>query len=67
VQRDDHRILALEVKLSPVVQPADVAHLHWLRSRLGSDLLDAAVITTGTHAYRRQDGIAVVPAGLLGP
>jgi hypothetical protein len=28
---------------------------------------DAAVITTGPHAYRRPDGIAVVPAALLGP
>lgn len=26
-----------------------------------------AIITTGTHAYRRADGIAVVPAALLGP
>ena len=27
----------------------------------------AAVITTGHHAYRRPDGIAVIPASLLGP
>lgn len=39
----------------------------WLRNHLGPDLLDAAVITTGTHAYRRGDGIAVIPAALLGP
>jgi uncharacterized protein len=25
------------------------------------------VVTTGPHAYRRPDGIAVVPAALLGP
>jgi hypothetical protein len=25
------------------------------------------VVTTGGEAYRRADGIAVVPAGLLGP
>jgi len=36
-------------------------------SRAVSDLLDAAVITTGTHAYRRPDGIAVIPAAMLGP
>jgi hypothetical protein len=34
---------------------------------MGDDLLDAVVVTTGTTAYRRSDGIAVVPAGLLGP
>jgi hypothetical protein len=67
VQRDDHRVVALEVKLAPSVTAADVVHLTWLRSRLGDDLIDAAVITTGQHAYRRQDGIAVIPAALLGP
>lgn len=30
-------------------------------------LLDAAIVTTGTSAYRRPDGIAVIPAALLGP
>jgi hypothetical protein len=44
-----------------------VKHLLWLRSQLGPDLLDAALITTGTHAYRRADGITVIPAALLGP
>ena len=45
----------------------DVRHLAWLRQQIGHDLLDAVVITTGAEAYRRQDGIAVVPAALLGP
>jgi hypothetical protein len=48
------------------VEERDVRHLHWLHEQLGDDLLDAAVITTGTQAYRRADGIAVVPAVLLG-
>ena len=34
--------------------------------RAGPGLLDAAVITTGPEAYRRRDGIAVIPAALLG-
>lgn len=67
VQRPDGRVLALEVKLGPNVDDHDVAHLRWLGRRLGPDLVDAAVITTGTQAYRRPDGIAVVPAVLLGP
>jgi len=54
------------VKLSGVLEFADVRHLLWLRGELGDDLLDAAVITAGTHAYRRPDGIAVIPAVLLG-
>lgn len=65
VERDDRRIVAFEVKLASTVEDRDVQHLQWLRSQLGADLLDAAVITTGSHAYRRTDGIAVIPAALL--
>lgn len=66
VERADHRIVAIEVKLASEVEDRDVRHLHWLRDRIGADCLDAVVITTGTQAYRRADGIAVVPAALLG-
>ncbi len=67
VQRRDQRVVALEVKLDGVPGSGAVRHLLWLREQLGDDLLDAAVITAGTHAYRRPDGIAVIPAVLLGP
>lgn len=67
IERADRRVVAVEVKLSAGVEDTDVRHLRWLAARLGDDLLDSVVITTGRHAYRRQDGIAVVPAALLGP
>lgn len=67
VERDDHRVVALEVKLSNVIYDHDVTHLHWLRREIGDDLIDAAVIYTGYNAYRRPDGVAVIPAALLGP
>jgi len=66
VERDGG-VLALEVKLASTVTSADVRHLLWLREKLGDDLVDAVVITTGPEAYRRSDGIAVVPLALLGP
>jgi hypothetical protein len=66
VERRDGRILAIETKLAAVPDDRDVRHLHWLARQIGSDLLDAVVITTGPYAYRRPDGIAVVPAALLG-
>lgn len=66
VERRDRRVVAIEVKLSAEVRDADVRHLLWLREKLGDDVLDLAVINTGTHAYRRPDGVAVVPAALLG-
>lgn len=67
VERADQRIVAVEVKLGRTVEDADVRHLRWLRGEIGDDLLDAVVVTTGRSAYRRPDGIAVVPAALLGP
>lgn len=67
ITRSDDRVVALEAKLSQTVNSKDVRHLRWLRSEIGDDLLDAVIVTTGQFAYRRPDGIAVVPAALLGP
>lgn len=67
VERSDGRVVALEVKLAREVSDIDVRHLRWLRHQIGDDLLDAAVITTGDRAYRRPDGVAVIPAALLAP
>lgn len=63
----DGGIVAVEVKLSTMVDAPDTKHLLWLKDRLGDQLLDSVIVTTGTEAYRRDDGIAVVPAALLGP
>lgn len=67
VERRDGRVLALEVKLAGAVTDEDVKHLRWAQERVGRDLLDAIIVTTGPAAYRRADGIGVVPAALLGP
>lgn len=67
VVRDDGKVLAIEVKLSSTVNDRDVTHLRWLGAQLGADLIDAVVINTGPNAYRRPDGIGVVPLALLGP
>lgn len=65
IERSDGGIVALEIKLKATVADDDVRHLRWLADRLGPNLLDSAVITTGSDAYRRRDGIAVIPAALL--
>jgi hypothetical protein len=67
IERSDRGIIAIEVKLRRSVDEDDVRHLVWLREKIGADLLDAVVINAGPEAYRRKDGIAVIPAVLLGP
>jgi uncharacterized protein len=67
VERSGGGVLAIEVKLTRDVDEQDTRHLKWLSSQIGEEFLDAIVITTGQDAYRRRDGIAVIPAGLLGP
>jgi uncharacterized protein len=67
VERDDGRVVAIEVKLARTVEDRDVRHLAWLEGRVGDRLLDSVVVTTGPTAYRRADGVAVIPLALLGP
>lgn len=67
VERPDGGIVAMEVKLAHAVSDDDVKHLAWLRRKLGDRVLDEVVLTTGRQAYRRKDGVAVVPLALLGP
>ena len=63
----DGRLLAIEIKLSSNVEDRDVRHLKWFAEQLGDAVADLVVVTTGREAYRRTDGIAVIPAALLGP
>lgn len=65
IHRGDRSAIGVEVKLSRSVRDVDVRHLHWLKSQLGSALVDQVVITAGSRAYRRDDGVAVIPASLL--
>jgi predicted AAA+ superfamily ATPase len=67
VERADGRIVAVEVKLARTVSNQDGRHLAWLAEKLGDRVLDRVILTTGSAAYRRKDGIAIVPLALLGP
>lgn len=65
-RRHDGSTVAFEVKLKGAPDGKDVRHLHWLKHQLGDDLADMVVVTAGQNAYRRPDGVAVVPLALLG-
>lgn len=67
VEAADMSVVAIEVKLSGSIGDNDVRHLNWLHDQLGDRVVDRVVVSTGPHAYRRPDGVAVVPLALLGP
>jgi hypothetical protein len=58
--------LAIEVKLASVVRPADVTQLNRLAETTSGSVINKVLVNTGEMAYRRQDGVAVVPLALLG-
>ena len=66
IEKEDGRVLAVEVKLSSTPDASDGKHLKWLKSEIGDRLIDSVVIYAGRFAYRN-DGIAYVPLALLGP
>jgi len=66
VEAPDRKILAIETKLSPIVRPVDVVHLNWLETQVPDLVVDKIILNTGDRAYRRKDGVAVVPLILLG-
>jgi predicted AAA+ superfamily ATPase len=66
VERGDHKVIAIEVKLAAAVDAADVKHLNWLEEMIGGQLLDKVILNTGPIAHRLPDGTAVVPLALLG-
>lgn len=65
--RPDGRVVGLEVKLAAAVDDSDGKHLRWLQEQLGERCVDGLILTTGPTAYRRADGIGVVPLALLAP
>ncbi len=67
VEGERGELVAFDVRLTTDVAERDVAHLRWLRRRLGDELVEGAVLNAGERCYRRPDGFAVVPAALLGP
>lgn len=67
LEAPDRRVLGVEIKLNSAASEQDVKDLHWFKRQVGVErVLDLVLINTGPHAYRRPDGVAVVPLALLG-
>lgn len=67
VENPNMSVIGIEVKLKQTVADRDVDNLLWLSNQLGPRMVDRVVINTGEFAYRRTDGVAVIPLALLGP
>lgn len=66
VETGYQKYLAVEVKYADSVAAADGKHLQWLRETLPEADITPIIIYTGPRAYRRDDGIAVIPFAMLG-
>ena len=67
IERPDHKVIAVEVKLSAAPSENAAKHLNWLQDVIGDQLIDKVMLTTAPGAYRTRDGVAVIPLALLGP
>lgn len=60
------KTIGIEVKMKRAITDDDCSHLHWLDRQLGAKLTARIVLYAGRYAYRRSDGIAIVPLSLFG-
>jgi predicted AAA+ superfamily ATPase len=68
VERRDGAWLGIEVKLGgSLIDRAAAALLHLSETRAAAPAAALVVLTATEYAYRRDDGVLVVPLGLLGP
>lgn len=65
VQADAEHIAAFEVKASAHITDADCRHLLWFKEQIGTACRSLTILYTGDRAYRRPDGILVIPLALL--
>jgi predicted AAA+ superfamily ATPase len=66
IEKEDGRVLAIEVKFSSTPAKSDGKHLKWLKAQIGEQMIDSVVLYAGKFAFRN-DGIAYVPLAMLGP
>lgn len=66
VEGQNGAIVAIEVKLKSTPTDRDVRHLHWLKEHMPERVKSMVVITAGDVAYKRPDGVFVIPLALLG-
>lgn len=65
VERDDGRVVAIDVKASTRAQPSDARALELLRDKLGSAFTAGVVLYPGAQSFQAGDRIFVLPIDQL--
>lgn len=66
VQKED-KLIAIEVKSKAKIEGKDVANLNWFEQKVKEEYdVIKVIINSGPYAYKRDDGVIVVPLALFG-
>lgn len=65
LERDDGKVVAIEVKSAARTQPGDFRALKLLREKLGSEFAGGAVLYLGAQAFQYEDRLYAVPIDRL--
>ncbi|MDE0268665.1 MAG: ATP-binding protein [Acidimicrobiaceae bacterium] len=65
IERPDGRIIAVEVKASLTVRPADAKWLVWLRDLIGDRFDTGLILHAGSHRLKPSDRILALPLSCL--
>jgi hypothetical protein len=58
-------LIALEVKSASTTDDFKATHLNWFEREFTEYSITKCVVTTGSYAFTRDDGIHVIPASFL--
>ncbi|MGQ0465246.1 MAG: ATP-binding protein [Sporichthyaceae bacterium] len=67
VEATDGTWIGVEVKLGTEAEDSAAASLRRLAERVPAPPAALLILTTGAYAYRREDGVWVLPLGAVGP
>jgi len=67
IMKKKNHLILFEVKTSASIDDKDVRHLNWFENLAQNEYqITKVAISSGSASYTRNDGVIVIPAGLLG-
>lgn len=65
LERDDGKVIAFEIKAGSRIHGEDLRGLRALKDKLGDRLEAGMILYTGSHSYRHEEGVSIVPLDRL--